>query len=112
MAEDTVETTNSGETVEKDSQGRFKKGHKRLGGNIKGSEHFRTSFEKFLKDVAAKNKMGDLDDVFKQAFTAVLKKAGEGDIQAFNSLMDRFYGKPTETVEIKGAKKLLVDMKI
>ncbi len=75
-------------------------------GKKKGTEHFRTIFEKALKSVAAANKI-DPEDLRAQIISKGIQKASGGDYRFYKDLLDRLYGKPEQSMDItSGGEKI------
>lgn len=67
-------------------------------GRPKGTENFKTKWERFVKKVADQNKLLP-EDIDEQLLAVAYKKAKEGDYSFFRDIHDRVYGKPVQPTE-------------
>jgi len=51
-----------------------------------------------------------VEEELEPIITKAIEQAKAGDVASRKDLMDRAYGKPKETVELTGVKRLLVDL--
>jgi hypothetical protein len=85
--------------VKRNKRGQFAPGSSgNIGGRPKGSESFRTKWEKFLKEIAEQNEL-ELNDVEEQLFMIAYSRAKAGDFQFWKDIHDRIYGKPILSID-------------
>lgn len=83
-----------------DENGKFKKGHRRVGGMEKGYKFARpVIIEKLAKELEVRG-MGKVEALEAMVQSAI-NKAINGDIYAFNSLLDRVDGRPGQDMNHK-----------
>ncbi len=72
-------------------------------GRPKGAKNFTTLFEKAVKEVAKKLELGeDPDAVEIQIIQRGIKEALAGKYPFYKDILDRYYGKPKESIEHSG----------
>lgn len=95
-----TETTGKKQAVKKDT--RFKPGQSgNPKGRPKGTKHFSTVVDEFIKK--EKQRTGKTtSEVWEELIGKQFSEANKGNFQFFKDLMDRYYGKPKESVEVTG----------
>lgn len=72
-------------------------------GRPKGAKNFTTLFEKAVKEVAKKLELGeDPDAVEIQIIQRGIKEALAGKYPFYKDILDRYYGKAKESIELSG----------
>lgn len=111
MEENNENLTRNSQEIERDENGRLKKGVVLNPlGRPKGSEDFKTKWFKFVDKVAKSNNMTP-EEIDEQLFAIGFKKAKEGDYAFYRDIHDRVYGKPIQHTELTGkdGKDLIPD---
>ena len=106
MSEDTKEIPqNSGENVERNPDGTFKDGHKKLGGVKLGGKSFTTKVREALEKIAEGK-----DYTYEEAFIkSILKKAiVDGDASTQRMVWNYLDGMPAQSMDItSGGEKII-----
>lgn len=68
-------------------------------GRPKGTENFKTKWEKFVKKIADKNELLP-EDIDEQLLAVAYKKAKDGDFQFYKDIHDRVHGKAMQPTDI------------
>ena len=105
MEQITEITNNSGETVERNPDGTFKDGHKKLGGKELGTNNFATDFDEAVEEIAKDNSMTK-SEARKLLLKVAYKNAKDGSYPFYKDIHDRIYGTATQKTDItsKGEK--------
>ena len=97
----------NGEKLVRDKNGRFVKGHPPLEGvgHPLGQSNFKTDFDEVIEEIAKLNKI-----TFSEARKILLKiaysQAKSGQFPFWKEIMDRYYGKVTENIDLTIGKKI------
>lgn len=94
-------TINSGEIVERNPDGTFRDGHKKLGGKELGTRDFATDFDEAVTDIAKENKMTK-SEVRKLLLKVAYKNAKDGNYSFYKDIHDRLYGTAQNNVVLSG----------
>ena len=92
-------TNNSGETVERNPDGTFKVGHKKLGGKELGTRNFATDFDEAVEEIAKDNNMTK-SEARKLLLKVAYKNAKDGNYSFYKDIHDRLYGTAQNNVNI------------
>lgn len=102
MEQNTENQVNTGEKQEnkvvRDDKGRIVAGTPNPNGRPKGSNNFKTDWEKFVVKVARSNNMKP-EEINEQLLAVGFKKAKEGDYNFYKDIHDRVYGRSTQPIE-------------
>lgn len=102
-------TNNGGESVDRNPDGTFKDGHKKLGGKEKGTRDFSTDFDEAVEEIAKENKMTK-SEVRKLLLKVAYKNAKEGNYSFYKDIHDRLYGTAmnNSNMNIKGTLNISI----
>lgn len=94
---------NTGKKQEgRNDKGQFVKG---VSGNPEGKPEgtvgFKTMFDQTLKEIAKLNKIKE-PEAFQILFKQAYLQAKQGNFNYFKDIMDRYYGKPVQSLELGG----------
>jgi hypothetical protein len=85
----------------------FKTGHKKAGGIKKGQKQYKTIEREKAREHFESIMMG-----FWERITLSQAKRALKDQKTAEFVTNQVIGKPKESIEVKGVKKLLIDMKL
>lgn len=97
-------TINSGEVVERNPDGTFKNGHKKLGGKELGTNNFATDFDEAVAEIAKDNNMTK-SEARKLLLKVAYKNAKDGNYSFYKDIHDRIYGTAQNNVNLSGEVK-------
>lgn len=94
MDTENIENLNNG----RDNKGKFKEGHS--GFKQRGTGDFSKDFGRFIKKMAKKEGM-TVSQTREMLFKVAWAEAKNGNYNFFRDIMDRYYGKALQTVDVK-----------
>ena len=93
---------NSGDNVERNADGTFKKGHTKLGGIALGTNHFETDFDEAVCELAKEEGI-TRSEARKTLLKVAYKNAKDGNYSFYKDIHDRIYGQATTKTEHSGS---------
>ena len=85
-----------------DKNGKFIKGHKKVGGKKIGSRSFSTLFDEAIKKIVKEKKLPITNPEVDLVVKAVVE-ALKGNYAYYRDIMDRKYGQPTKNIDLTTA---------
>lgn len=100
-----VVENNSVKDNERNSDGTFANGHKKLGGIKLGGSHFKTDMDDVLEEIAKLNKIS-FNEARKILLRTAYSQAKGGNFNYWKEIIDRYYGKVVDNVNLTVGKQI------